>query len=260
MLKTLRKILLSSLSILGVSFTCWVVLLLNPSLAYSNSTSFESVMVYHNTQLSPEMGAVLNKAVDLVRSSEIYHNDFHFTLCMNEDAFYPNLYPFAGATAYAFLDKAVFYHGTPNFERDRLEFKWEINNFEPREFELSTLIAHEFMHNLQQDFDAKYYVLSTLGKLNWKFEGHAEYIAREFKNDGQLKTKITKFLIEEKREYVGIPVFELEDGTIQNLSYFKNALVVQYLMEEKGINFKEVCDLEIGLDQLYSEMIEWSEE
>ena len=114
------------------------------------------------------------------------------------------------------------------------------------------------MHNVQYYHNPNYYFNSTLGKINWKFEGHAEYIARGFKNDEQLKEKIPFYLAEEKKDHVGIPVFMLEDKTIQNLSYFKYALVTQYVMEEKELDFDELCALEIGLDELFKEMVDWS--
>ena len=96
-----------------------------------------------------------------------------------------------------------------------------------------------------------------MGSLNWKLEGHAEYIAREFKGDGLLKAKIDKFLLEEQKEFKGLPVFELEDGTQQILSYYKYALAIQYLMEEKGLDFEQICSYETDLDVLFDEMIDW---
>ncbi len=97
-----------------------------------------------------------------------------------------------------------------------------------------------------------------MGKINWKLEGYAEYIAREFKNDGKLSDKIQRYLAEENKEHIGIPVFEIEDGTKQSLAYYKYALVTQYLMQEKQLNFHQICELDKYLDKIYTEMIEWS--
>ena len=77
---------------------------------------------------------------------------------------------------------------------------------------------------------------------------------------GSFKAKVRVFVEEQKKEHNGLPVFELEDGTKQIFSYFKYSLVVQYLMDEKGMDFNEICREESSLDQLYSEMIEWSKE
>lgn len=124
---------------------------------------------------------------------------------------------------------------------------------------MTWMLAHEFMHNLQYEADWQYYINSTLGKINWKLEGHAEYISREFKKDGLLKKKIKTYLGQAQMPHIGIPVFELEDGTQQTLSYYKYALVIQYLMEEKGLNYEQICALETSFDDLFKEMLKWSE-
>ena len=124
-------------------------------------------------------------------------------------------------------------------------------------FDLTWVLAHEFTHNLQYKANAKYVVKNTIGKINWKLEGHADYISRGFKNDGQLIDKIDKYLVEAQKEHNGLPVFELKDGTKQILPYFKYALVVQYLMEQKGLNFYQICEIETSLNDLYMEMINW---
>lgn len=116
------------------------------------------------------------------------------------------------------------------------------------------------MHNVQHNHNSNYYIKSTLGKINWKLEGHAEYIAREFKGDDRLKEKIKFHLLEVAKDHTGIPVFELEDGTIQNLSYFQYAIVIQYLMEVKKLDFDEICKLQMEFDDLYTEMVNWSKE
>lgn len=258
MLKTIKKVILGSISILGVSFCIWTCLLLNPNLVYAESTLIDGVTIYHNSNLDPDVKAVVNDALQIIKSSELYSEEFHIKLCLNDESLYPKLYPFAGAAAYAFLDKTVMYACTPNFKENTAEFKWEVNNFESRKLNLTNLIAHEFTHNLQYFNDPKYYVTSTMGRLNWKFEGHAEYISRQFKNDGKLKNKISQYLSEIEKEHSGIPVFQLDDGTIQNLSYYKYALVVQYLLEVQHIDFNQLCNLQQDFEILYDEMIAWN--
>lgn len=258
MIKTIKKVTLSALSILGISFLTWAVFLLNPNLSYANKTQIGNVTVYHNNELEEGTQLIVKNALKIIENAEIYDKNLRIQFCLNDDNIYPNLYPFAGATAYAFLNKTVIYASKPSFKNNYAEFSWKINNHEIRKWNLTSLLAHEFMHNVQHNHNPRYYIKSTLGNLNWKLEGHAEYIARQFKDDGKLKIKIQRYLIEEDKEHVGIPVFKLEDGTIQSLSYFKHALVIQYLMEEKKLNFDKICKREIDLDESYKEMIDWS--
>ncbi len=259
MIKTLKRIILSSLSILGISFVVWLVFLLNPNISYAHQTQFDNVTVYHNQALDEEVEVILSNAINIVKSSDIYDEDLNIQFCLNDDKYYPKLFPFAGATAYAFFNKTVMYASEPNFKENYTEFVWEVNDYEVRRYHLTHLLAHEFMHNYQHNFDAKYQITSTIGKINWKLEGHAEYISREYKNDGLLKDRVALHLQKVNEDHKGIPVLRLEDGTIQNLPYFKYSLVIQYLMEEKGLSYKQVCALDRSLDELYDEVIEWSE-
>ena len=259
MIRIIKKIVINSLSILGIGFLIWTVFLLNPNLSYANQTQIENVLIYHNQELEEGTELIIKNALSIIGNADIYDKNLNIQLCLNDDKIYPNLYPFAGATAYAFLNKTVIYASRPSFKNNYSEFSWEINNHEVRKWNLTSLLAHEFMHNVQHHHNSNYYIKSTLGNLNWKFEGHAEYIAREFKHDNRLKDKIEAYLIEEKKEHVGVPVIELDDGTIQNLSYFKYALVIQYLMEIKKLDFGEICEFEIPLDDIYGEMIDWNE-
>lgn len=257
MKKTIKKIILSAVSVLGISFLFWTVFLLNPSLSYAHQTQFDQVTVYHNQELGPETASIIQDAIDITRTSDIYSPELNIQFCLNDDKLYPKLHPFPGGTAYAFLNKTVMYASSPNFKTNVAEFSWEINNYETRLYHLTTLLAHEFMHNAQHHHNPKYVIMSTLGTINWKLEGHAEYISREFKDDGRLHEKIETYLLEEQNPHIGVPVFKLEDGTIQNLSYYKYALVFQYLFEIKQLNYDQICGLDSSLDKLYGEMIDW---
>lgn len=258
MIRIVKKIVLSALSILGISFLTWTLFLLNPNFSYANQTQIDNVTIYHNQELEKGTELIVRNALTIIKEAEIYDKNLNIQFCLNDDKIYPKLYPFAGATAYAFLNKTVIYASTPNFKNNYTEFSWKINNYEVRKWNLTCLLAHEFMHNIQHYHNPNYYIKSTLGSLNWKFEGHAEYVSRKFKNDRKLKIKIQKYLREESKNHIGIPVFELEDGTIQSLSYYKYALVTQYLMEEKNMNYNQICELEMELEDLYKEMIDWS--
>ena len=189
-MKTIKKILISSLSILGISFSIWILFLLNPQLSYAHQTQFSQVTVFHNLDLEEGTEAVIEDALRIVQSAEIYDDQLNIQLCLNDDKYYPHLHPFAGGNAYAYFDKTVMFACDDNFDKNETRFRWAINDYELRKFNLTQLLAHEFMHNYQSNFDAAYYVKNTLGKINWKLEGHAEYIARGYKSDGLLKEKL----------------------------------------------------------------------
>jgi len=257
MLKIFKKIAISSLSIMGIGILIWAFFLLNPKWSYAHSTEFGNVTVYHNQDLEKETEKVVNDAMRIIKKSDLYQENHSIQLCLNDGSRYPYLHPLAGfPLAYAFFDKTVVKNCKVSFDKNKAESKWAINNYEQRTFDLTYLLAHEFTHNLQCNNNIAYFLTNSL-KINWKLEGHAEYTARQFENDGILNDKIDKLLIEEQKEFNGLPVFDREDGTKQIFSYYKYALVIQYLMEEKKMTYNQICALEKDFETVYSDMIEW---
>lgn len=258
MRKAIKKIFFGTFSFLVLNTLLWILFITNPSLSYADQTSFGNVTVYHNEALDSNVEFVVKDALRLIQSSSLYHDEIQIDLCMNDDKVYPNLHPFIGGPmAYAIFDKTTLKNCFANFESNRAEIVWAVNENEVRHFDLTWLIAHEFVHNLQFDADPFYQLTSAATQLNWKLEGHAEYISRGYKNDNKLKEKFLRFLEEEKGPHVGIPVLELEDGSKQSLSYFKWALLVQYLFEIKGLDYVEMLELEQEPEALISELTEW---
>lgn len=265
-LKTTKKLILSCFSVLIISCLLLTIFLLNPGLSYANKTKVDFVTIYHNGTLDAQTETIVKDAIRIVKKSKIFDDELSIDLCFNDDKIYPHLHPLIGKpffpvvgkpAAYALLNKTIIKNCKPIFNENVAEMKWAVNNYELRKFNLTSLLAHEFTHNLQNHANFKYYLKNSY-KINWKLEGHADYISREFQKDGKLKEKLAKYLLEEQKEQDGLPVFKLEDGTIQILPYFKYSLVIQYLMEEKGMSFNEICSFDVNLETVYEELIEWS--
>lgn len=261
MIKVIKKTLRGSLFILTASFILYTVLLVNPTIMYSTCTQIDRVKIYHNIALENETEKVIKDALAIIETAEIFSDEIIIELCLNGDSSYPTLLgKIRGGTAYSFLNKAVINYCSPSFEENVAEFQWEINENEVRKMNLTWLLAHEFTHTLQWKSDP-YFVLKNISKTtSWKLEGYAEYISRQFQNDNKLKDKIHLMLLEERQTHIGIPVFLVKDGTIQNLSYFKYALMNQYLIEEQNFNYHQICRDKRTYNEVYAEMINWSKD
>ncbi len=259
--KKLKKALIGICSIFGINVVIYLSLVFSPGMLYANATQVDFVTIHHNQALEEQTEQVVRDAIEILRQSDLYHADISIDLCLNDGSIYPKLVGnIVGGTAFALYNITTINHSSAKFNENIAEFQWEINNYELRKFNLTKLLAHEFSHNLQYDAHAGWVVKNAFGKINWKLEGHADYVARAYKNDGQLKEKIDFLLEENAREHIGIPVFKLEDGTIQNLGYYKYALVVQYLLEEEKMEFKELLDDPRSLNEQFNSMIEWRSE
>ncbi len=257
MFKIIKKVLLGSVSILIISVMTWTIILLNPSWSYAHETQIDFVTIHHNSELGEEATVVVKEAIDLIKRSPIYTKETKIDLCLNDDDFYKNIHPLYGkCLGYAVMDKTIIKNCSLDFKENLAHTKWEENNFEARKFKLSYLFAHEFTHNLQF-LDSPGFFFKSPWAINWKLEGHADYTARGFQNDGLLKNKIDIYEEEKTKQHNGYPVLKLKDGTSQILSYYKYALVIQYLMEVKKLNFKQILESDLLLDNVYDEMIEW---
>jgi len=256
--KKIKKVLIGIFSIFGLNVIIYLSLVFSPGMLYGNATQVDFVRIYHDQALEEQTEQVVKDAIEILKKSDLYHADIAINLCLNDGSIYPKLMGnIVGGTAFALSNITTINHSRAKFNENVAEFQWEINKNELRQFNLTKLIAHEFTHNLQYDAYAGWVVKNAFGRINWKLEGHAEYVAREYKKDGLLKEKIDFLLAETKRPHTGIPVFKLEDGTIQNFDYYKYAVVVQYLLEVEKLEIKEVLDDGRTLDQVYKKMIDW---
>ena len=64
-------------------------------------------------------------------------------------------------------------------------------------------------------------------------------------------------MIEENKEHNGLPAIKDEVGTYLTQGNYKYALIVQYLMEIKKMNFNQICELDTNINEIYSEMLKW---
>jgi hypothetical protein len=259
---TRKKIFITIISLFSTIVICYgiyALLIFNPKLSYSNKTQFGQVTVYHNQELEGKTREVITNAIEIVKNSEIYDENRKINLCLNDDKIYPNLYPIE-AYAYTSIVGVILKEGEFEFNENLVVmYRHEKNIYQ--EIDLTWVLAHEFTHSMQYNTNKDYYKSTTKKQINWKLEGHADFIARNFKNDGRLKEKIDEYLIKYQKGDDWAEVFINEDGEKQIEQYYnyynKYSLLVQYLMEIKGVDYYEICDLETSSEQVYSEMMEW---
>ena len=256
-MKTIKKVIISLLSVLVICCLLWSVLFFNPNLLYANQTHFGKVTIFHNQKLDERTEVVIKDVIELLKSSELYDKNLNIQLCLNDNKIYPIFHITHGQpVAYSIFNKTIIKNGKIKFNENVAEVQWPGTN-ELRKYNLTMLLAHEFTHNLQRNANFFYVLRTGLGKINWKLEGNADYISRGFKNDGRLKDKIEKYLIEENNEHNGLPAIKDEFGSYLTKGYYKYALIVQYLIEIKKMNFNQICELDTNVHEIYSEMLDW---
>ncbi|MBS2212722.1 collagenase [Carboxylicivirga mesophila] len=256
MKRILIKFIVTLISLLVVFFATYAILFFNPSLSYSNKTQLGQVTIYHNLELEEKTSDIINAAIELTKSSELYDESMPIKLCFNDDNIYPHLYPMDSTPAFALSNAVILKKGDYQFNKNLVVVYYEENDFY-QHLDLTWLLAHEFTHSLQFNADLDYMKKTTRGKINWKVEGYAEYISRNYKGDGRLKEKIDDYLVKSKNGQDPVKIIVDNDGTKQVHSYNKYGLMVQYLMEVKDMDYFKICEFEISRDQVFLEMMEW---
>ncbi|NPD46126.1 MULTISPECIES: hypothetical protein [unclassified Lentimicrobium] len=229
MKKVIKKVILGWLAVIGIGCLSWIVLLINPNLSYDHQTQFDIVTIFHNQELEEKTEVILKGVIEILKTSELYDESLNIQLYLNDDRIYTNLYPIFGTPiAYGLLNKTIVKNGDFKFNENMIEVQWKPNSA-LQKYNLTWLLAHEFTHNMQQINNLTYTIRTTFpAKINWKLEGHADYIARRFKEDGKLKGKIGKYLIEADRESNGLAPIKDEAGTYLTDGNYIYALVIQY--------------------------------
>ncbi|MFK7950943.1 MAG: collagenase [Saprospiraceae bacterium] len=252
MKKIIKKSLIGGFSLIGISFLIWLILLLNPSLMYGNHTDVGKVRIHHNETLTSEMTMIVEQSIELVKKSELYDADKRVDLCLNESKYVYLLQRLSHGGIAATLLNNVGIFVDINPAENYAFWRWEINDNELRKWKLTELIAHEMTHAYQYNDNA----FMPLQVDTWKVEGYAEYISRT--NRGDLKTNILRLIEEEQKESKGLPWIVLEDGTGTSKIYFRNWLMMEYMMTIKGMTYLEVAADKTPLDDVKNEMINWA--
>ncbi|MEM6806956.1 MAG: collagenase [Bacteroidota bacterium] len=254
MLRNLKKITISLGSILGLGMLFWIILLMNPSLSYAHQTKLGKVDVYHEQALPAGSEALIAQAYEILKTSEIFSKEAQIQLCLNDGSNFPHRFPLRGGVAYSYWNKAIIYKSNPDFIRNRAFYEWEENQGAKRSWDLVELLAHEFTHTLQSYHNR----LSPLEDAIWKIEGYAEYISRSQRKElRDLKENLRRLRDAQKQASTAIPWINFQDGSGVPQSYFRYRLLIQYLLEEKGLSYLEILDMNLSDNEVEEEIISY---
>jgi hypothetical protein len=239
------RLIVTGLLIAGLLFA----IILNPILTYANKTIHNNFNIYHNTQLDPFIILYLDDATDLLKKSEFYNERLKLDICLNDGSKYPNMIKAIRGRAFAwgFYNKVVL-QGTMNCKENFIElngYKWN----------LIELLTHEMVHCIQFDKLGFWKSKPFANIDNWKWEGYAEYIARQKQNQKTLLQNIEKLNHADKNNWEII----LDDGTITAREYVEYWIMVQYCMDIKGMSYQQLLKDSSNEWTIRQEMNAWYE-
>jgi hypothetical protein len=224
-----------------------LIIILNPILTYANKTTHNNYRVFHNKTLDPTLLTKLDQATELLKVSEFYNSNLQLDICLNDGSKYPKLIRVLRGQAFAwgFYNKVVL-QGTANFKDDYVElngYRWN----------LTQLLAHEMTHCLQFD-KLGFWKSKPIGNIpNWKWEGYAEYVSRQNNDQKELSKNIARFIAAEKNSWA----ITFSDSTIAPREYYDYWTLVQYCMDIKKMNYKQILADTTSEQTVRKEMMSW---
>lgn len=227
-----------------------IVIILNPNLMYANKTKHNSFTIYHNGNLDPLLTSQLDDARKLLKTSEFYNDKLNFDICLNDGSKYTGIIKTIRGQAFAwgFYDKVVL-QGTMNCKANYVElngYKWN----------LTQLLTHEMTHCLQFDKLGLWKSNPIANIDNWKWEGYAEYISRQNKNQKNLLESLDRLSQSDRNKWE----ITLDDSTITSREYFSYWILVQYCLDIKKMSFKQLLTDTTKEQSIKEELEKWHDE
>jgi hypothetical protein len=224
-----------------------LIIVLNPILTYANKTTHNNLTIFHNKTLDPTLLTKLDEATELLKASEFYNSKLHLDICLNDGSKYPKLIKALRGQAFAwgFYDKVVL-QGTANFNDNYVElngYKWN----------LTQLLAHEMTHCLQFDKLGFWKSKPIANIPNWKWEGYAEYVSRQNTDQKDLTKNIIQLIRTDKNNWE----IYFPDSTITPREYYDHWTLVQYCMDIKKMNYKQVLADTTSEETVRQDMMKW---
>lgn len=250
-------------SFLGLTLTVFIggilSLILFPQPLFSHSYEYGNFKIYSNVEVNQ---AALNSAIEranaIVKTSELYDEAFAYDLFL------------AGGTSFNKIDDLILGEWAVARAIDNnVVIKRQVNMEKgtvrngQNQFDLVYVLVHEMIHCLQSNKYGKW----TFNPLHhppfWKLEGYPEYMGRRALLESEtydLKKGIGDFLKRTAENDDPHQIIQISEKESTPYIYYKGRLMVEYLMDVKGVSYDDILDESITEASVYSEMLDWFEE
>jgi len=249
---TRKKWLLSVLTSSGLLGLGFIGLLLNPGLLYAHETVTSQYTIYHNQPLDPAFGRRLAQARALVRPSEVFDNTLRLEVCLNDGSQYSRFVQAVEgpAFAWAFYNKVVL-NGELHVGANQLIFRHYGWN-------LTRLLAHEMTHCYQFHHFGLWRSNPLAHHPTWKWEGYAEYVARQPSSPTALRQHLA-YLQHAELTAPGQWGLRLPDSTSTSREYFQYFLLTDYSLAVKHLTFAQLLRDTTSQATAYQQLLEWEQ-
>lgn len=227
--------------------TLLLIIVVNPAITYANKTERNHYNIYRNQALPSSFMQSLDSATTLLQTSELYNNHYKLDICLNDGAIYPQLIETLCGQAFArgFYNKVVV-NGNVNYQNSTVV----LNGYN---WQLTQLLTHEIIHCLQFKKLGFWHSNPIVNIPNWKWEGYAEYIARQKTEQKNLADNITLLQHSDAKKWA----IHLSDSTIAPREYFHYLTLVQYCLKVRKMTFNQLLVDTTSEQTVNANMMTW---
>lgn len=230
----------------------YMALVLQPAALFEHSREIPGYSVLSANPIPPLFDRVVADANSIVAGSEIYDPEAKTQIVLSHNHLY-NALTGSVSISYAAHRNAVL---AGEIDPAQRTLTWEKSGVT---MNLVTTLAHELVHCLQ----ANHHGFAELNITNrpppWKNEGYPEYVSqRQIREhqDYDLRSSVSALLA--YRGDSRLPGWiAAEDGFDRPVRYYRWRLLVEYLLDVKGLDYAEIMSDTIREHETYESMVAW---
>jgi hypothetical protein len=227
-----------------------VTFILSPILLYANKTALGNYSIYHDKQLSKNFLQRLQQSNIIIESSELYDPNLKIDVCLKDGSAYPGLIRFVMGKDLisSFYNKIIITGDAVNYSDNYIQL-------EGHKWNLTQMLAHAQVHCLEFNKYGLWHSNPIAKHPVWKWEGYAEYIAKQNTDQVNLQNNIEKLMQIESTANNGWMKFA--DSTETLISFDEYRLLTQYCIAIKKMTFVEFMKDTTDENTVRQQMINW---
>jgi len=254
----LIKRILSFIGIFAAVFIGGLVtVILFPQPLFSHSYEYKNFEIYSNTPIDQTgFNEAIDQAIENLQESELYDADYQYDVFIAHQSIFNKIDDVVlgrWSVARAIDNNVII--------KRKVEVEGGIVQNDQNQFSLVYVLAHEMTHCLQENKYGKWMFNPFNHPPMWKLEGYPEYLGRRVQLEDEaysLVKGIEHFLLLTDKN--NNEILQITENESTPYIYYKGRLMVEYLMDIKGLSYDEIIDESIDEGIVYTEMIEWYKE
>jgi len=227
-----------------------ILILSTPELFFSEEKQYGSITVYSEKPIRQETDSIMSKVFLRLHEVPIYDPVKKYSLCLCSSQKKFSL--FASLTLQANRIMGFYFMGNAYVNKDFIDELGRKTGGQPRYLTREGSVVHVATHELMHGYITDAYgFFAARALLEWKTEGYCEYGVNQFvasQDSGYSIVERIDIYLDDSRWN---PTAEV------HRPHYVWGLMMEYLINVKGLNFEQVMDDSVTYEKTYQEMMDW---